>query len=681
MSCIGYSCIGYNYKVQFNNDIKDHYAYLLSCFKKVKKDGWRAVQIYFGDKRKTTLRYKYQLTSDEISDLRRYLIDSDLLLVIHSILPLNFCNPPESMKFRWGLDNLIFDILQSIKMGGYGVVLHLGRIKTTKIDITIEEGVRNYIKSLVYVIDKVKSKTNRPFKIIIETNNRQNNTIGGTVEEIAELYHKIPKNYAKYIFFCIDLQHIFSGGYNIRDVAIAKQYFSSFERLVGKNKIKLIHLDDSRSQFNSHIDRHAPLEEGYIFNRTKNGNPHSLEVLLNLFIKKRYNIIIETDCDHKREKRLIEKSVDFLSKKSVDFLSKKSVDFLSKKSVDFLSKKSVDFLSVDFLSKKKSKGGSKLTKEYIIEIFRELQNYYETMGRRANKSYIFKASSYERAIRSLNRLNSSEIKSIDNVKELDGFGKSMQLKIIELLESGKLSFYEEIMKDKTYRAVKIFNRIYGVGPEKAFELVMNNIYTLNNLRKRPQLLTEKQQIGLRYYDQMNERIPRQEIAYFTKYFQKLLDSEFGERIKVHNAGSYYMGRETSGDIDIILAIDSKDERKIMMKHLYLILDSNDNLIHILSSGKNRATCLIIYQYKERERIRQLDLAIIDKEEYPWYILYFGSGRDFSKKIRGIASDKGYRLNEKGLYYKETGKRVDFSPKSEKEIFEFLSIPYIRPESR
>jgi len=661
MSCIGHSCIGYNYKVQFNENVKDHYAYLLSCFKKVKKDGWRAIQIYFGDKHKTTLRYKYQLTSNEISDLRRYLIDSDLLLVIHSILPLNFCNPPDSMKFRWGLDNLIFDILQSIKMGGYGVVLHLGRIKTTKINISIEEGVSNYIKSLIYVINKVKTTTNRPFKIIIETNNRQNNTIGGTIEEIAELYHKIPKNYSKYIFFCVDLQHIFSGGYNIRDISIAKQYFSSFERLVGKNKIKLIHLDDSRSQFNSHIDRHAPLEEGYIFNRTKNGNPHSLEVLLNLFIKKRYHIIIETDCDHKRERRLIEKSTDFLIEKSADFIIEKK--------------------STDFLIEKKSMGGSQLTKEYIIEILRELQSYYETMGRRADKNYIFKASSYERAIGSLKQLNKSVISSINNVKDLDGFGKSMLLKITELLESGKLSFYEKIIKDKTYRAVKAFNRIYGVGPEKAFELVMMNIYTLNNLRKRPQLLTEKQQIGLRYYDQMNERIPRREIAYFTKYFQKLLDSEFGERINIYNAGSYYMGRETSGDIDIILTIDSKDEKKIMMKHLYLILDSNDNLIDILSSGKNKATCLIVYQYKERERIRQLDLAIIDKEEYPWYILYFGSGRDFSKKIRGIASDKGYRLNEKGLYYKETGKRVDFSPKSEKEIFEFLSIPYIRPESR
>ena len=185
------SYIGYNYKIKFDETITDHYNYLLNCFKKVKEDRWNAIQIYYGDKRKTTLRYKYKLTPDEILNLKRYLNENNLLLVIHSILTLNFCNPPDSMKFRWGLDNLIFDLLQCIKMGGFGVVLHLGRIKTTKINISLEEGITNYVQSLIYVIDEIKKGTNKLFKIIIETNNRQKNTIGGTIEEIAELYHAI----------------------------------------------------------------------------------------------------------------------------------------------------------------------------------------------------------------------------------------------------------------------------------------------------------------------------------------------------------------------------------------------------------------------------------------------------------------------------------------------------------
>lgn len=632
------SYIGYNYKIKFDETITDHYNYLLNCFKKVKEDRWNAIQIYYGDKRKTTLRYKYKLTPDEILNLKRYLNENNLLLVIHSILTLNFCNPPDSMKFRWGLDNLIFDLLQCIKMGGFGVVLHLGRIKTTIINISLEEGITNYVQSLIYVIDEIKKGTNKLFKIIIETNNRQKNTIGGTIEEIAELYHAIPQKYCKYIFFCIDMQHIFSGGYNIRNLQVAKDYFISFERLIGKNKIKLIHLDDSKTEFNSHIDRHAPLEEGYIFNKRRDGNPNALSLLLNIFIKKRYNIIIETDCDHKREKRLIER----------------------------------------YIGKSVIGGGSKVTKEYIISIFRELQNYYETMGRRANKSYVFKASSYERAIHSLNRINNSEINTINNVKNLNGFGKSMLLKITEILETGTLSSYEKILKDKTYQAVKLFNKIYGVGPEKAFELVSMNIYTLDKLimeiSKNPDLLNEKQKIGLKYYDQMNERIPREEITYFTNYFQKMDKS-----VKVYNAGSYYMGKPTSGDIDLILVNERGLNRSI--RDFQDLLSKKNNMISVLSMGKNKTTSLIKYGYKGKERIRQLDMVLIGKDEYPWYILYFGSGRDFSKKIRGIASNKGYRLNEKGLFNKKTGERIDFSPKCEKDIFDFLEIPFIKPELR
>jgi DNA polymerase beta len=638
--------IGYNFKIKQDIANKD-YQYLINCFDKVIKDGWNAIQIYLGDKRKTTMKYKFKLNDIEKLQIHKYLKEHDLLLVIHSILTINLCNPPDSMMFRWGVDNLIFDILNCIQLGGFGVVIHLGRVKTTKINISIEEGINNYVNSLIYVIGKVietNKKTNKKFKIIIETNNAQKNTIGGTVEELSIIYNKIPLKYRPYIFFCVDLQHIFTGGYNLRNTNIALNYFKTFDILIGKNKIKLIHLDDSRTEFNSHINRHAPLEEGYIFNKGKEGNPTALSILLNLFFKKKYNIIIETDCDHKREKKLIEKYI----KHNIKYFTGGSLDY-----------------------------------NKVIMIFKELRNYYETMGKQANEKYIFKASSYDKAIKSLEKQGKNKIKTVNNIKNLNGFGKSMQLKIIELLETGKLESYQKIIGDKTYQAAKIFNKIYGIGPEKAFELISKNIYTLDELRERVKkdktLLNDKQLIGLRYYDEMNERIPREEITYFTKYFQKLLDSEYNKSVKVNNAGSYYMGKETSGDIDLILV--SKDKYDIKIKHLYQILEDNDNLMQILSAGKNKTTCLIIYNYKQKERIRQLDLALIDEDQYPWYILYFGSGKEFSKKIRGVASKKGYRLNEKGIFDKKSGKQINFYPKNEKDIFDFLGIEYQSPNKR
>jgi endonuclease IV len=187
--------IGYNFKIKQDIANKD-YQYLINCFDKVIKDGWNAIQIYLGDKRKTTMKYKFKLNDIEKLQIHKYLKEHDLLLVIHSILTINLCNPPDSMMFRWGLDNLIFDILNCIQLGGFGVVIHLGRVKTTKINISIEEGINNYVNSLIYVIGKVietNKKTNKKFKIIIETNNAQKNTIGGTVEELSIIYNKFSK--------------------------------------------------------------------------------------------------------------------------------------------------------------------------------------------------------------------------------------------------------------------------------------------------------------------------------------------------------------------------------------------------------------------------------------------------------------------------------------------------------
>ena len=78
--------------------------------------------------------------------------------------------------------------------------------------------------------------------------------------------------------------------------------------------------------------------------------------------------------------------------------------------------------------------------------------------------------------------------------------------------------------------------------------------------------------------------------------------------------------------------------------------------------------------------RKMDVAFVEEKYLAFYLLYFGSGREFSKKIRGIASKQGYKLNEKGLFYKN-GKRVNFNPKEEREIFNFLKIEYISPEKR
>ena len=55
-------------------------------------------------------------------------------IVIHAILSLNYCNNPYSPRFKWGLDNLIYDMNIGYQIGAIGVVIHMGTHKTEKLN-------------------------------------------------------------------------------------------------------------------------------------------------------------------------------------------------------------------------------------------------------------------------------------------------------------------------------------------------------------------------------------------------------------------------------------------------------------------------------------------------------------------------------------------------------------------
>jgi hypothetical protein len=112
---------------------------------------------------------------------------------------------------------------------------------------------------------------------------------------------------------------------------------------------------------------------------------------------------------------------------------------------------------------------------------------------------------------------------------------------------------------------------------------------------------------------------------------------------------------------------------------YHNLISKNIIKETLSKGIDKNTYIV--KLPNKIYYRQMDIAFIDNKYLPWYLLYFGSSKDFSKKIRIIASKKGYKLNEKGLFDKKSGKKINFEPTNEKEIFDYLKIDYVKPENR
>ena len=138
----------YLHKVMNYNDI-------MKSLKKVKNLGGNFLQFYVGSSYLTTLREKIVLTENEIDNIKKYMKEYNIKIVFHGLVRLNFCLDPTKERFKWGINNLIYDMNLANQIGSEGVIIHLGYYKTKKIDITYNICIKNFIESIKYVLNNI----------------------------------------------------------------------------------------------------------------------------------------------------------------------------------------------------------------------------------------------------------------------------------------------------------------------------------------------------------------------------------------------------------------------------------------------------------------------------------------------------------------------------------------------
>jgi deoxyribonuclease-4 len=378
---------------------------LLDALILTKKLDANILQIYLGDKRLTTLREKYKFTQNEIKTIKLFLKKNNIKLVIHAILTLNFCNDPTSPRYKWGIDNLVYDMIESNKLGAFGCVIHMGSYKTQKINISSDECMKNFIKSLIIVLERTQK-----IKIILETPVYKKYKIGNNLENFALLYNSIPEIYKRRIKTCIDTQHIFASGYDISTKDGIKNYLTNFTNLIGIKNLALIHLNDSLKEFNSGVDRHAPIGEGFIFKKS-DSDSDSLSYIINFCNLNKIPIVLETKFEN--------------FKNEIKYL--KGLIY-------------------------KSGGVKKNYKKLILKIFNSLLNFHETLGKSGNISTRYRIDSYKKGIKTIEQYN-KPIYSSDNLKNLPHIGKGFIEKINEIINTGTLSLYENIKKNNKQKSI------------------------------------------------------------------------------------------------------------------------------------------------------------------------------------------------------------------------------------
>lgn len=189
-----------------------------------------------------------------------------------------FIHSPYYINFASGNNRIYYGSISAIRselevadlVGAKGVVTHLGSAKdlgNKEAKLKLVEGLIKIFQSLVSGKNTDAKKEELEFnaKLLLEITAGSGNIMGDTFEEIAYFIKEAEKKIGKNVLgVCFDTAHAFASGYDLSTAAAVKKTLDDFDKTIGIDRIKLVHLNDSAADLNSHIDRHANIGSGKI---------------------------------------------------------------------------------------------------------------------------------------------------------------------------------------------------------------------------------------------------------------------------------------------------------------------------------------------------------------------------------------------------------------------------------
>jgi NAD-dependent DNA ligase len=287
----------------------------------------------------------------------------------------------------------------------------------------------------------------------------------------------------------------------------------------------------------------------------------------------------------------------------------------------------------------------------------------------------FRAKAYQKALDTIINYPGA-ITSAEQLAGGPGIGPTIMDKLKEYVETGTLRIIEQ---EKT-NPINILTDVYGIGPKKAEELVKAGIKTIDELRiRQDELLNIVQKIGLQFYEDILERIPRAEIEEYKILFSKLFNKVADKTDTFEIVGSYRRGALDSGDIDIIIT----GSTGLLYKAFIDDLIKKGIILHVLSRGPSKT--LVIAKLPNGLVARRIDFLYAPLDEFAFALLYFTGSKTFNTVMRQKALDQGYTFNEHSIHHltadKKKGDKVATQFLTEQSIFDFLQVPYKTPLER
>lgn len=192
-----------------------------------------------------------EIDENDIEEFKKYSKEHGIdVILAHAPYTLNPCSADESIR-EFTIRTMKDDLNRLEYTPGNYYNFHPGS--------HVKQGVEIGIDYIVNCLNEILTKDQTTI-VLLETMSGKGSEIGRNFEELKQIIDRV--NLKEKMGVCLDTCHVFDGGYDI--VNNLEDVLDNFDKVIGIERLKAIHLNDSLNNLNSHKDRHAKIDEGNI---------------------------------------------------------------------------------------------------------------------------------------------------------------------------------------------------------------------------------------------------------------------------------------------------------------------------------------------------------------------------------------------------------------------------------
>lgn len=222
------------------------------AFPRIRKVKGEALQIFLSNQRQWKTS---PLTPEMVENFRlQWKKTGYMPVAAHDSYLINLA-APDSVTAEKSVVGFADELQRAATLGIAFLVAHPGSHRGQDVEAGLERFVRNLDRAIA------RSKTSKVM-VLLETTAGQGTNLGSKFEEIGFILSE--SDYGDDLGVCFDTSHSFAAGYDIRTPETYEETFSQFDRLIGLERLKFFHLNDSKRPLGSRVDRHQHIGKGEI---------------------------------------------------------------------------------------------------------------------------------------------------------------------------------------------------------------------------------------------------------------------------------------------------------------------------------------------------------------------------------------------------------------------------------